>query len=63
MPLFELLPISPFADDFDFKIIKPAGSGDGMSGSDTGCIFVCFTVACNEIMCHYSVICVRACRV
>jgi hypothetical protein len=36
--------ISPLTDYLHFKIIKTTGSWDGMRGSDTGGIFVSFTM-------------------
>ena len=36
--------ISSLANYFHFKVIKSTSSWDGMRGSDTGSIFVCFTM-------------------
>ena len=36
--------VSPLANYLHFKVIKSTSSWDGMCGSDTGSIFVCFTV-------------------
>lgn len=37
------LPVSPLADDPDFKVVDATGGWDGMGSPDTGRIFVSLT--------------------
>lgn len=42
------LPISAFADNLDFKVVDPTGSGDWVCGSHWCCILVVLTMACKR---------------